>query len=93
MADLPANTEDTLLEFPCRFPLKVMGETRFPMAQIVADIICRHVPEFDPASLDMVPSSKGTYVSVRAFFRGERKEQINGLYADLAAEPMIKKVL
>jgi len=84
---------EELWQFPMDYPLTVMGESRFPMAQIVADIIRRHAPDFDPASLDIVPSSKGTYVSVRALFRVERKEQINGLYADLAAEPMIKKVL
>ena len=68
---------EELWEFPMDYPL----------------IIRRRVPDFDPASVEMVPSSKGTYVSVRARFRVERKEQINGLYADLAAEPMIKKVL
>lgn len=84
---------EELWEFPMDYPLNVVGESRFPLAQIVADIIRRHVPDFDPATLELKPSSKGTYVSVRARFRVERKEQINGLYADLAAEPAIKMAL
>ncbi|PQA46748.1 YbeD family protein [Amnimonas aquatica] len=85
---------EELWQFPvAAYPLKVMGEARFPLAQIVADIIRRHVPDFDPATIEMQPSSKGTYVSVRATFPVERKEQINGLYADLAAEPAVKMAL
>ena len=53
----------------------------------------RTVPDFDASVIIIQPSSKGTYVSVRATFRVHRKEQINGLYADLAAEPMIRMAL
>ena len=84
---------EELWQFPMDYPLKVMGETQYPMAQVVADIIRRHVPACAPGSPDISPSSKGEYGSVRATFRVECKEQINGLYADLAAEPMIKMVL
>lgn len=96
MSDQPRDTgigNEALWEFPMDFPLKVLGLASQPMAEIVTRIIQRHVPEFDPASLSLQPSSKGTYVSVRATFRVERKEQINGLYADLAAEPAVKMAL
>lgn len=84
---------EALWEFPMEYPLNVVGEAQHPVAQRVADIIRRHVPDFDPATLVIQPSSKGKYVSVRCRFRVERKEQINGLYADLAAEPSIKMAL
>lgn len=84
---------EALWEFPMDYPLKIMGEARLPMAAIVAEIIRRHVPDFDASSLTLQPSSKGTYVSIGALFRVDCKEQINGLYADLAAEPAIRMVL
>lgn len=84
---------EELWEFPMDFPLTVMGEARFPMAEVVTAIVLRHVPDFNPAVITVQPSSKGTYVSVRATFRVYNKEQVNGLYADLAAEPMVKMAL
>ena len=85
---------EELWQFPiAQYPLKVMGESRYPMAQLVADILGRHVPGFDPATLEMVASSKGTWVSVRAVFPATSKEQINAIYAELAAEPRIRTAL
>lgn len=84
---------EELWEFPMDYPLKVVGEAHHPLAQIVADLICRYVPSFDPATLEMQSSSKGKYVSIRVLFHAERKEQINDIYAALAAEPAIRLVL
>lgn len=84
---------DELWQFPMDYPLKVMGEARQPMAQLVADILCRLVPDFDPATLVMQPSAKGTYVSVRARFVITSKEQIHAIYDALAADPRVLKAL
>lgn len=84
---------DALWQFPMDYPLKIVGESQHPLAQIVADIICRYVPSFDPASIEMQSSSKGKYVSIRVNFYAERKEQINDIYAALAAEPAIRLAL
>ncbi len=82
-----------LWEFPMDYPLKVMGEAQHPMRAIVADIVARHVPDFDAAGISERASSGGKYVSVSVVLRIERKEQINGLYADLAACAQIRMVL
>lgn len=81
---------EELWQFPMDYPLKIVGESCHPLAQIVADILCKHVPSFDPASIEMQASSKGKYVSVRVQFLAENKEQINEIYADLAANSCIK---
>lgn len=82
-----------LWEFPMDYPLKVLGEAQHPLAQIVADILLRHVPDFDPATLNLKPSSAGKYVSVAAVVHVTHKDQINGMYADFAATAEIKLVL
>lgn len=84
---------EALWEFPMHYPLKIMGEAQHPMREIIADILLRHVPDFDPATLAERPSSAGRYVSVTATVYVERKEQINGLYADLAACAQVRMVL
>ncbi|HET8730114.1 MAG TPA: DUF493 domain-containing protein [Moraxellaceae bacterium] len=84
---------EALWEFPMHYPLKIMGEAQHPMREIVANILLRHCPDFDPASLSERASSAGRYVSVSATIYVERKEQINGLYADFAACEHIRMVL
>lgn len=84
---------DALWEFPMHYPLKIMGEAQHPMREIVANILLRHVPDFDPSSITERASSAGRYVSLSATLYVERKEQINALYADLAACAQIRMVL
>ena len=47
----PASRADTLLEFPTDFPLKIMGERHDDFAQVVVEVVLRHAPDFDPATL------------------------------------------
>lgn len=86
-------TNEALWEFPMNYPLKVLGEAQHPLAQIVADILLRHVPDFDPATISMRPSSGGKYISISASVYVTHKDQINGMYADFASQTAIKLVL
>ena len=42
-----ASYKDTLLEFPCDFPLKIMGKAEDELAQVVLEIVTKHAPGFD----------------------------------------------
>jgi putative lipoic acid-binding regulatory protein len=59
-----ASYKDTLLEFPCDFPLKIMGKAEDELAQVVLEIVTRHAPGFDGASMEMRASSGGNYLSL-----------------------------
>jgi len=45
--------QDTLLEFPCAFPLKIMGLASDGLAQAVLEVVLRHAPDFDGATMGM----------------------------------------
>ena len=90
MADEP---KETLLDFPCDFPIKVMGARVDGFAQAVAEVVRSHAPEFDPASMEMRPSSKGNYLSLTCTIRATSKDQLDALYRALTAHPMVKVVL
>ena len=79
-------------ELPRHHTFKVLGETQFPLAQVVADIARRHCPTLDAASISMKASSGGKYVSVTIEIYLETREQINNLYADFNTAPEIKLV-
>lgn len=85
--------EDTLLVFPCDFPLKVLGRAQAGYAQAVLDVVTRHAPDFDAATVDMKPSRGGKYVSVTCVIRATSREQLDGLYRELCDHPMVVMVL
>lgn len=84
---------DTLLEFPTDFPLKIMGERHDDFAQVVVEVVLRHAPDFDPATLGMRPSSGGRYIGLTATIRATSKAQLDALYRELSSHPMVKVVL
>ena len=83
----------TLLEFPCDFPIKIMGARVDGFAQAVLEVVVRHAPGFDGATMEMRPSSKGNYLSVTCTFRAESQTQVDAMYRELTAHPLVKVVL
>ena len=84
---------ETLLEFPCDFPLKIMGATRDDFAQTIVEVVIRHAPDFDPAGVAMRPSKAGNYLSLTCTIRATSKAQLDALYRDLSSHPFVRVVL
>jgi len=83
----------TLLEFPCDFPLKVMGATRDGFAQAIVEVVLRHAPDFDAAQVEMRPSKAGNYLSLTCTIRATSKPQLDALYRELTSHSWVKIVL
>jgi len=88
-----AEQADTLLEFPCDFPLKIMGKAEDTLAQAVLEIVQRHAPGFDGAKMEMRASSGGKYVSLTCTVVATSKPQLDALYRELTSHPLVKVVL
>ena len=88
-----ASYKDTLLEFPCDFPLKIMGKAHDELAQAVLTIVTRHAPDFDGATMEMRASSGGKYVSLTCTINATSKAQLDALYRELSGHPLVKVVL
>jgi len=86
-------SEESLLQFPCDFPIKVMGQRQDGFAQAVLDVVLRHAPDFDAAGMEMRPSAKGNYMSFTCTIRAVSREQLDALYRELSAHPLVKVVL
>jgi uncharacterized protein len=85
--------QETLLEFPCDFPLKIMGATREGFAQAIVAVVLKHAPDFDAAGVEMRPSKAGNYLSLTCTIRATSKPQLDALYRELTAHPWVKIVL
>ena len=86
-------SEDALLQFPCDFPIKIMGQRQDGFAQAVLEVVLRHAPDFDAAAMEMRPSAKGNYISFTCTIRAVSRAQLDALYGELSAHPLVKVVL
>lgn len=87
------STTDTLLTFPCDFPIKVMGACVDGFADAICGVISQHDPSFDAATLEMRPSRNGSYLGLTVTVRATSREQLDRIYLALTAHPMVKVVL
>ena len=82
-----------LLEFPVEFPIKVMGRRTDEFAQTISALVSAHVPDFNPASIELRASSRGAWLSVTLTVRAQSREQLQTLYSKLSSHPMVRIVL
>ncbi len=82
-----------LLQFPCDFPIKVMGATVDGFAHAICTLVQQHDPGFDPATLEMRPSKNGNYIGLTVTVRAVSQEHLDNLYRALTQHPMVKVVL
>lgn len=85
--------DPSLIEYPCEFPLKIMGATRAGFAQAVLEVVRRHAPDFDGATMEMKTSKHGKYLSVTCTVNARSREQLDALYQELCDHPMVVMVL
>jgi uncharacterized protein len=83
----------TLLEFPCDFPLKIMGRRQDDFAQQILGVVLRHAPDFDAGSMEMRPSRAGNYLSLTCTVNATSQNQLDDLYRELSSHPLVKVVL
>lgn len=84
---------DGLFEFPCAFPIKVMGLADAALVQAVCEIVLVHVPDFDVATIEQRFSSAGKYLSLTCTINATSREQLDALYRELSSDPLVKIVL
>ena len=77
--------EETLFEFPCKFPIKAMGKTGPSLEIAVLEIINRHVPDLPEGAIRLAASKGGNYTSITITITAQSKAHLDGIYMDLTA--------
>ena len=91
MQEIPP--EQSLIEYPSQFPIKVMGANVEGFAEAVVRVAQQFDPGFDPATLERRPSRSGTYLGLTITITATSREQLDELYRTLSTHPMVKVVL
>jgi putative lipoic acid-binding regulatory protein len=73
----------SLLEFPCRFPVKAMGRQRDGFEELISGIVCNHAELWPGEPVRSTPSKAGRFVSVTAVVEARSQEQLDAIYQDL----------
>lgn len=85
--------KSTLIDFPCDFPIKIIGIVNEEFTSIIVNIIKKHLPKFDEQKIEMKGSSGGKYISLTCTVHVVSKNQLDDLYRELSSHPMTKFVL
>ena len=80
-----SDSKDTLFEFPCDYPLKVMGKRTDDFRSLVLGIVQKHAGSIAPANIVERPSKDGNYLSLTITLHAQSKAQLDALYRDLTS--------
>lgn len=80
-----------LLEFPCKFTYKVIGDNKPELSDKVVAVVQKHAPgDYTPT---VRPSTKGNFSAVSITIKATSIEQVETLYTELAAIDIVRTVL
>lgn len=91
MKEIPP--EQSLIEYPSAFPIKVMGANVEGFAEAIVMVAQQFDPGFDAATLERRPSSSGNYLGLTITITATSRAQLDELYRTLSTHPMVKVVL
>jgi len=91
MREIPP--EQSLIEYPSRFPIKVMGANVDGFPEAIVEVARRFDPDFDATTVEQRPSTGGNYLSVTITITATSRPQLDELYRTLSTHPLVKVVL
>jgi putative lipoic acid-binding regulatory protein len=80
MSDKP---DETLLEFPCRFPIKMMGRVGNNFHQVAINLVEAHTGKLPDDAISEAHSSKGNFVSITVTIDAQSQQQLDDIYLSL----------
>ena len=83
---------DSLIEYPCRFPVKVMGVKVDGLVRAVTTIARQFDPDFDASTIELRESKGGKYLGVTITINATSRAQLDELYRTLSTPPMANVV-
>jgi putative lipoic acid-binding regulatory protein len=86
-------SEESLLEFPCDFPIKVMGKDTPEFRAMALALIESHTGPLEAERIKMASSRNGRFVSITVTVNAQSKDQLDDIYRDVSGHPAILMAL
>lgn len=87
------HNHETLMTFPCDFPIKIMGKANSDFEGKILAIIRKHSPDLGEGAISIRHSKEGTYMSITAIIPAKSKQQLDDIYQELTADKQVLMVL
>ena len=87
--DLTVKERDSLLQFPCSYPLKVLGQNTNAFHAMVSAVIEKHVAEGTEVTYFTRVSSGDKYMSITATFIAQSHQQLVAIYEELNQHELV----
>lgn len=91
--DTEEKVQESLLTFPCEFPIKVMGLSDPNFERTITSAVREIVADFDPQTAKVEYSKTRKYTALTVTIHAQSKEQLDSVYLMLTSHPMVKVVL
>ena len=88
-----SDTEPPKIEFPCDYPIKVLGVGSDDFEAVITEVFHLHAPGFDTETVRIKVSRKGTFNSFNITITATGPDQLDALHRDLLATGLVKMVL
>ncbi len=85
--------EDSIMSFPCQFPIKAMGMAEEGFDVLVVGIIRKHAPDLSEGAIKSRLSQEGKYISVTVVVEAESRQQLDNIYLELTAHEKVLMAL
>ncbi|MDZ7669577.1 MAG: DUF493 domain-containing protein [Gammaproteobacteria bacterium] len=86
-------SEPPRIEFPCDYPIRIIGEQHEGFRDMVLDVVRDHVETIREWSVNVQESRRGAYCSVRVTIVATGEAQLRALHGALMARPGVRMVL
>ncbi len=86
-------TQTTLIDFPCEFPVKIIGINSSSFINEIKEITLKHFPNFNDTALVQKPSQKNNYIAITATVFAENQDMLDAYYRDVTQNKQVKMVL
>ena len=85
--------EPPKIEFPCEYPIKIMGRQSPTFKDVVLEVMRKHAGDISDSQVKGRASGKGTFVSITVTITATGKDQLDAIHADLLATGVVQMVL
>ncbi|MCB1853310.1 MAG: DUF493 family protein [Pseudomonadales bacterium] len=85
--------EPPKIEFPCDYPVKVLGRSGHDFLEVIVEVFERHDPGFDREGISVRDSSKGTFTAITITITATGPDQLSALHEDLLATGRVQMVI
>ena len=86
-------TKKTLIDFPCYFPVKIIGTNSETLIHDIELIVLQHFPSHTDEKFTYKKSGKSNYLAITVSVLATNQDMLDEFYKEISKHPEVKMVL